>query len=319
MREPRAVVAVLAGQQAVRGMMPVLLVSFAVEVLRAGDPGVGILNAATGAGGLLGGAIALVVAHRSRLPAAFAAGTAVWGVALVVPGLLPMLVATVLALVVGGMGRAVVEVTGVTLLQRAIPVGQRRRVFAVVESIVTLAMAVGAVVGAGLVALAGPGGALVVAGGLVVVLAVVTWPIVRIADARMPVPEADIRLLRSVPMFRPLSLSTTEEIAAAVRHVEVAAGTDVVRQGEHGDRFYIIESGRLEVIVDGSPILGELGPGESFGEIALIRDVPRTATVRAIATSRLSAIDRGNFLAAVSGRQDAAAAAEEVIRGRLGA
>ena len=94
------------------------------------------------------------------------------------------------------------------------------------------------------------------------------------------------------------------------------AGTEVIRQGDPGDRFYVIESGRLRVTVDGAPA-GELGPGEFFGEIALLRNVPRTATVTAETESRLHALDREEFLAAVTGHAPSARAADAVVGARL--
>jgi CRP-like cAMP-binding protein len=119
-------------------------------------------------------------------------------------------------------------------------------------------------------------------------------------------------------MFRPLQLTTIEELAGQLERVEVATGDVVIRQGEPGDRFYIVEFGRLAVTIDGR-IVREVGPGDSFGEIALIRDVPRTATVTALVPASLGALARVPFLAAVAGQGDAAVAAEVVIRGRLAA
>jgi CRP-like cAMP-binding protein len=118
-------------------------------------------------------------------------------------------------------------------------------------------------------------------------------------------------------MLRPLALCTTEEIASEVQTLEVPAGDDVVRQGDPGESFYVIEAGELEAVVDGQPVR-TLRSGDSFGEIALIRDIPRTATVRAVTPAVLTVIERDHFLAAVMGRRDAAAAAEAVVRGHLG-
>jgi CRP-like cAMP-binding protein len=124
-------------------------------------------------------------------------------------------------------------------------------------------------------------------------------------------------MLRGVPMLGPLTMCTKEELAGNLRRVSVPAGHVIIRQGEVGDAFYILESGAMEAIVDEGP--GRpLVPGDSFGEIALLRDIPRTATVRAMKPSTVLALDREHFLAAVTGRRDAITAAEEVIRDRLG-
>jgi CRP-like cAMP-binding protein len=119
-------------------------------------------------------------------------------------------------------------------------------------------------------------------------------------------------------MLRPLTMSTNEELAANLRRMKVPAGTELIRQGDVGDAFYILEAGAMEAVIDDVAVR-PLGPGDSFGEIALLRDVPRTATIRATRASIVLALDREHFLAAVTGRREAAAAAEEVIRGRLGA
>jgi CRP-like cAMP-binding protein len=88
----------------------------------------------------------------------------------------------------------------------------------------------------------------------------------------------------------------------------------VVRAGDAGDRFYIVDSGELE-IVNGAH--GIARHGDFFGEIALLRDVPRTATVRAIEPLRLYAIARDDFVGAVTGHAPTLAAAELVMAGRL--
>jgi CRP-like cAMP-binding protein len=119
-----------------------------------------------------------------------------------------------------------------------------------------------------------------------------------------------------VPMFRPLQLTTLEALAGRMVRREAAAGSDVIRQGEQGDTFYIVVSGRLEALVDGLEV-GELAPGDSFGEIALLRDSERTATVRALEDSELVELGRDAFLAAVTSHDASVAAADEVIRARL--
>jgi hypothetical protein len=317
-RHPRLIVTVLAGQQLVRGMLPVLLVALAIDVIGAGDQAVGILGSAVGLGGLIGGGLALWLLRRASLASAFAGAGIVWGATLFVPGLVPMLLAAAIALAIGGAGKAVLEVTGVTLLQRSVPPVHRASVFGILESIVTAAVAAGALIGAGLVALLGPSTALLVAGLLSMVLVAAAWPVLRSADDAAIASERDIHLLRDCAMLRPLALCTTEELAASVRRVSFDAGAEIIRQGDPGDCFYIVETGGVEALVDDLPVRS-LREGDSFGEIALLRDVPRTATVRATEPSVMVAIDRDRFLAAVTGQRAASAAAEEVIRGRLGA
>src|SRR5262249_36605332 len=148
-----------------------------------------------------------------------------------------------------------------------------------------------------------------VAGAISILAALASWPVLRHADDAAQVPEREIRLLQRVPMLRQLPLCTCEELAADLRRRSVAAGTEVIRQGDRGDLFYILEAGRVEVEVDGTTIR-ELAPGEGFGEIALIRDSPRTATVRAVEPSVVAEIQREPFLSAVMGRPEAALAAQ---------
>jgi CRP-like cAMP-binding protein len=130
------------------------------------------------------------------------------------------------------------------------------------------------------------------------------------------VPEATVDLLRSVPFFRPLGLTILEDLSASLGTRDVPAGEAVVCQGEPGDRFYIVESGRLETVIDARAVR-ELGPGDSFGEIALLREVPRTATVRAVTPARMATLDRDDFLGAIGTHVESQLGAESVVRMRV--
>ena len=154
--------------------------------------------------------------------------------------------------------------------------------------------------------IAGPGlrWGLVILSVPIVVIALLGMPRLRKLDRTVSEPEG-VSLLAGVPLFAPLARPLLEGLAGKLTRIEVPAGTDVVRVGETGDRFYVIESGRLEATYDGRE-LSTMGAGECFGEIALLRDVPRTATVTALEDSVLQALDREDFLAAMSGRHRAA-------------
>jgi hypothetical protein len=313
----RSVVTLVVGQRFVRGMLTVLVATTALDLLDAGDAAVGILNAAIGSGAVVGSLLAFGLVGRTRLGVAFSGAIVLWGVALAAPAALPVLLAAVVLFAISGAGKAVLEVAGASLLQRTVSNAARSQVLAALESMITLALAAGAVTASLLVASLGAGGALLTAGALTVGLTVITWPGVRAADDAAVIPQREMALLRGVSFFRPLPLVVIERLAGSLEDVAVAAGRDVVREGDPGDRFYIVDSGRLDTSIDGRWVR-ELGPGDSFGEIALLRNVPRTATVRALTDVRLAALERGAFLNAVTGDDASNAAAEAVVRTRAG-
>ena len=100
--------------------------------------------------------------------------------------------------------------------------------------------------------------------------------------------------LRELPVFHGLD---SEQLVKLLEHgswITSAPGTEIVTQGAAGDRFYAIASGRADVVRDGA-VLGQVGKGMYFGEVALLRDVPRTATVVATSSMRVFALDRDGF------------------------
>jgi CRP-like cAMP-binding protein len=155
--------------------------------------------------------------------------------------------------------------------------------------------------------------------GLVTPVAVLAcWAQLRRLDARLRVRDADIEVLHNVPMLRVLPEPTIEQLAAALDRVEVAPGQSVFEEGDHGERFYVIEAGCAEVARNGRTVR-TLGPGESFGEIALLRDCVRTAGVSAGAGTplRLGALPRNQFLTAVTGYPASATQSESVVAAHL--
>jgi len=136
-------------------------------------------------------------------------------------------------------------------------------------------------------------------------------------DAAAPGPPPEVDLLRGVPFFSPLPEATLERLASSLVARRALAGEAIVTQGEPGDLFYVVEDGEVEVEIDGAPVRRH-GPGGFFGEIALLRDVPRTATVRALIETRLVAVERDEFLAAVTGHAPSVEAAGAVVAARLG-
>lgn len=315
-RRLRVLVGLYGAQTLLAGALTVLIVVTALELLNRGDSTVGLLNAAMGIGGLIGALAAFTLLGRKRLASDFGLGIVLWGAPLAAIGIWPYSWVALVALAVHGLGNTLVDVAGLTLLQRTAPPDVLARVFGVLQMILVGTIGLGAALTPLLIDLVGSRWALVVTGAILPILAALTWrELVRIdAEARMPV---HLELLRQIPIFSPLPALTLERLAAELEAVTAKAGTTIIQQGDHGDRFYVVESGRLKVTVDGSPS-GELGPGESFGEIALLRDVRRTATVEAETDAQLQALGRDAFLDAVTGHPPSAGAADAVVSVRLG-
>jgi MFS family permease len=303
-------------QTLVRGLLSVLLVALAIELLLIGEEGVGFLNAAIGAGGFVGALAALALVGRQRLAGSVAIGLLLWGLPILAIGVAPVTVLAFVALAVLGAGNAVLDVAGFSLLQRLVPNRARGRVFGVLEAMVMLTVGLGAALAPVLVALLDTRGALIVTGLLLPAAAVASWPLLRHADAGAVVPAGDLQLLRAVPMLGALPMTTIEDLAAQLEPRRYEPGSRIITQGALGDRFYILASGEAEVTIpDHEP--HRLGPGDSFGEIALLRDVPRTATVAAVGAVEALTLDRDAFLAAVSGDRLSRQAADAQIQERL--
>ena len=158
--------------------------------------------------------------------------------------------------------------------------------------------------------------ALIATGAFLPSLVLLSWPALKRIDASTSAPTEELGLLDAVPMFASLPLAAKEQLARSLVPVRVAAGDDIIREGDIGDRFYIVSQGRLDV-TSGRLTIGELQRGDSFGEIALLRDVPRTATVTARGESLLYALERADFLDAATGHAAGRAAGEAVVAERL--
>ena len=313
----RLLVGLYAAQTLVAGALNVLIVVTALELLDLGESGVGFLNSAVGAGGLAGVVVALALVGRRRLASDFRLGLILWGVPIVLIGVWPEQASVFALLALLGVGNTLVDVAGLTLLQRAVPDDVLARVFGVLESLVVGTIGLGAVAAPLLVAMLGIRGALIATGALLPLLAVLTWRRLARIDTALAVPERQLALLRALPLFAPLPAAAIEHLAASLIPVTAAPGAEIIRQGEGGDRFYVVAEGEVDVAVDGAPG-ARLGPGDSFGEIALLRDVPRTATVTAAGEASLFALERDEFIAAVTGHPASAAAADAVVATRLG-
>ncbi len=313
----RVMMGLLTAQTAMFGALQVFIVVTALELLDLGEGGVGYLNAAIGIGAFIGAVTSLSLTGVRRLSPAFLIGLVVTGIPLIAIGLSPTLAVAVLALAIMGIGNTFVDVAGLTLVQRAVPDDVLARVFGVIQMLWLASMGIGAAVAPVLISWLGPEGALIAAGVFLPALVVVSAATVARIDARAAAPDAEeLKILIAVPIFAPLPGGSLEHLAARLVPLRVEPGTVIVREGDEGDRFYLVAEGELEVSQDGVTISG-LGPGGYFGEIALLRDTTRTATVTARTAAVLYALDREEFLAAVTGHPQSAEAAETVMSARL--
>jgi MFS family permease len=299
-----------------RGALTVFTVVVALDLLDTGEPGVGTLTAAIGAGAVVGSLIASLLVGSRWLAQWFGVGVALWGLPIALIPLFPWEATALTLLACVGIGNALVDVGLFTLMARLAPDEVLARVFGLFESLITLAVGLGALVASLLIELTSLPAALVIVGALCPILVVSAWRRLRRLDRYIGELDQEIRLLHGVHMFQPLPLPAIEHLARGLEPVRVAAGQEVVRQGDPGDRFYVIETGAANVVGNGR-LVATLGPGDGFGEIALLRRVPRTATVRAATDLELHALSCDRFLPVVTGfppsAREAGAEVEEML------
>jgi MFS family permease len=313
----RVMMVLLTAQTAVAGLVQVYLVVVAIEVLDLGTGGVGFLNSAIGIGALVGAVAALALTGARRLAPPFLLGNLMWGLPLVVVGLWPEAAVALVLFGLLGLGNSISDVAGLTIVQRAVPDDVLARVFGVIQMLWFAAIGIGAGLAPVLIGWLDIETALVVTGLAMIALVVALWPLVSRIDAAAPAPSPDeLRVLGSIPIFSPLPGPSLESLARRLVPLRLEPGAVVVREGDAGDRFYIVAEGEVEVLEDGRPI-STLRPGGYFGEIALLRDVPRTATVVTKTHVVLYALDREDFLAAVTSHAPSEHAAQEVVSARL--
>jgi MFS family permease len=301
-RDLLVLVALYCGQTLIAGASLVFSVAIALDLLDLGESGVGLLNATVGIGGILGGFGALLLAQRGRLAVDFGIGVLLWAVPLLLIAAVPDLAAALVAMAVIGFGNSLVDINAYTILQRLARDEVMGRVFGALESLIIAGMAIGSLAMPLLVNTVGLRTGLVVLGAAVGTLTIAALPRLRRIDTIALAPDG-LDLLRAVSIFAPLPERTVERLARTSELVTVAAGEAVFRQGDHGDRFYVVEDGEARISVDGAEV-GTATAGGWFGEIALLRDVPRTASVTALTELRLRAVERRHFLTAVTGHAE---------------
>jgi MFS family permease len=308
--DARLVVGLMSARLVMVGAADVLFVLMALDLLSMGQPGAGILNAAFGVGAIAGGALTFVFAGRDRLVAFAIAGACAWGAGLVLSGLLGSAPLAVVLLIGGSGGLAIVDLAGRTILQRVIRDDVLASVFGIQEGLGMAALAVGSLGVPVVIAIAGLPGAVVLVGTFLPLVVLAAWAPLRSLDARARPRLREIALLRRTSLFELLPAPQLESVARRATWLTVPVGTSIIREGDRGDRYYILEHGGVSVVRGGQHLRDFVVAGDGFGEIALLRDVPRTATVTTTAPSTLLVLGRSDFLAAVTGDPTVAARAD---------
>jgi MFS family permease len=302
-------------QTIVAGASVVFLVVMAAEVLALGPEGLGYLEAVLGVGAVVGGVLAIARSSRGTLGRDLTTGVVLWSAPLLLVTAWPSPVACFLAVALLGLANPLVDVNMDTIFQRVTPDAMLGRVFGALESCVIATMALGAFAMPFIIDWVGLRYALAVIAVPVAGFALAQLPAMLRLDARLTAPRG-LDLLRAVDIFAPLDPATLESLARSLDEVHVPAGTVILREGAESDLFYVIESGQVQV-TQGERTLRTEGPGDYFGEIGLLRDVPRTATITAVADTVVHTLARRDFLRAVTGHRESRTAAEGVVRRRL--
>ena len=316
-RQPRLrlMLALLTADAVVVGALDLLVVILALTVLGRPPSWAGYLEFAFGAGAVLAATVSALLVGRRLGGPILAAALGLSG-ALAVVAFGPGLAGTVILLAVAGAGHLLLEVATRTLLQRSVPPRLIGRIFGVLEGFTMAGLAIGALL---VPALAHLGGSRLAVLGVAAVLplaAVAGGRAVFRLDAGTAVPVVEIALLRSLPLFAELPAPAIEGLAAALRPVRLEAGAVLIRQGDPGDAYFAIAAGELDAEQDGH-FLGRYGRGDGVGEIALLRAVPRTATVTAHTAATVYQLDRDLFLTAVLGHAPTRRQAEDIAAARL--
>ena len=312
----RTLVILLGAQSIALGALDVLYVELARGVLHRGGDWAGYLCGAAGAGGVLAVLVTARLVGRPRLAGPLALSLGAWSAAFLGLAVLPGVVGSLALLVLGGGAQATFLVAGRTLLQRVARPGLLSRVFGLLEGFEMGGYAVGSLIAPALVAVGGPSAAFAGVGVILPLLALLAGRRLLDIDRHANVPVVEIALLRATPLFGSLAPPTLESLARSLELVAMPAGTVVVRQGDDGDRFFLIAGGEADVSASGHRV-ATLGRGAGFGEIALMYGVPRTATVTARTDLHLYTLERDAFLLALTGHTNLHVAAHDLAQERL--
>lgn len=304
---------VLGAQYALIGALDLLMVNLAFTVLDLGDAGPGVLSALFGVGAVAGGAASVMIVGRRRLSIVMIACLGVIAASMSTLGASTVMITTLLVLPVAGIARSLLDVSGRMLLQRCAPQDALASVFAILEVLSGIGMLCGSVMVQVLIARGGIRPALFGVAIFFLLVLLVTTPGLRHVEEHADAPVVQIRLLRSTNLFGSLPGPVLESLARAGEMIEFPSGATIIRQGEPGHHYFVIARGTVEVHVDGARVR-RLGRLAGFGEIALLADLPRTATVTTLEPVSVIAIERARFLAAVTGHDASAQVAWALAR-----
>ncbi len=296
-------------QAAIRGAFNVLVVVLAIDLLDGQEADVGVLQGAVGVGALTGSALCTRLVGSTAMTRWLGVAVVLWGVPLALMAAAPWFVVALVAAGVIGIGNALVDVTAFTTMARLTPDPYLGRVFGLLESVGAIAVAAGGLVVPPLIALLGTSGSFFAVGVVAPVVVGVVWRRLRHTDETLTVRTEAIRLIREVPMLRPLPVPVLENIAGHLQRIELTAGETVFEAGDRGDQFYVVEDGAVDVL-DGNRVVRTMRRGDGFGELALLGETARTMTVVATGDVVLNGIRRGDFVPAVTSFGGARTAAE---------
>ena len=295
-----------------RGCFGVFAVVVALQLLGAGEGGVGVLTAGFGAGAVIGSFAASLLVRSSDLGRWLAIGIAGWGIPFLAVAAAPNELVAVGLLAVVGIANAIVDVSYFTLLQWLVPDELMGRVFASNEAALTLGVAVGALVTPALIALVGNRGALLAAGLLTPVGALLALSRLRALDARVQSAGETVAFLQRVTMLAPLPIATITQLAANASTETAPPGTILIEEGTTGDDLYVITGGQAEVLVGGIRVR-TLARTDCFGEIAALTGRRRISTVRADTELELLRFKAQHFVRAVTGYPTSQTAASALV------
>jgi MFS family permease len=314
--KPAGLVVIAFAQTFVRGALLVLMIVLALDTLALGDDSIGWLNAAIGLGGLAGALVAARVVHMSVLGRCLVIGVGGWGLGVLALSGSPTGVVAFVALVLVGVANAFQDASAFIMMPRLLGPEVAGRAMGAFELVVMAGMGSGSLLAPVLVDWLGARGSLLCVGAGLFLVAAAYLPAFARIDREMPQPPPEAALLRRVSVFAPLPLMVIEQLALAAEPHSYADGEVVTREGDAGDRYFVVTEGSASVTVAGEA-RPALGPGDGFGEISLLHDVPRTATVTAAGPLHVLSLAQDKFLGAVSANQVSAEQAQSLARQRL--